>query len=169
MALLLRNTRPYLLPLLRCSRSTSALAGRTSSSGGNRVPFRSPAGLGFRDGEALGEGKLRRVKGITTFSTSATPTTAPHCDTDKPVNQLREVPEDGFDYENANYGFTERSAEMAQEIMVTFLGTSSGGGPTKTRNCSSLVVDTLGDGSLWSAYYLSICPSLCFPYAILTG
>ncbi|KAF9652811.1 hypothetical protein BDM02DRAFT_3136795 [Thelephora ganbajun] len=38
---------------------------------------------------------------------------------------------------------------MPQDIMVTFLGTSSGGGPTKTRNCSSLIVDMLGDGTLW--------------------
>ncbi|KAF9002025.1 beta-lactamase-like protein [Cyathus striatus] len=32
---------------------------------------------------------------------------------------------------------------------VTFLGTSSGGGPTEARNCSSLVLSLLGDGSLW--------------------
>lgn len=35
-------------------------------------------------------------------------------------------------------------------ISVMFLGTSSGGGPSETRNCSSLVVDGLGNGDLWS-------------------
>ncbi|KAJ7596693.1 beta-lactamase-like protein [Mycena floridula] len=34
-------------------------------------------------------------------------------------------------------------------MSITFLGTSSGGGPTATRNCSSLVADVLGTGSLW--------------------
>lgn len=34
-------------------------------------------------------------------------------------------------------------------VSVTFLGTSSGGGPSETRNCSSLVVDGFGDGTLW--------------------
>ncbi|KZP24835.1 hypothetical protein FIBSPDRAFT_856635 [Athelia psychrophila] len=34
-------------------------------------------------------------------------------------------------------------------MSVTFLGTSSGGGPSESRNCSSLVADVLGDGSLW--------------------
>ncbi|KAI0706969.1 beta-lactamase-like protein [Earliella scabrosa] len=38
---------------------------------------------------------------------------------------------------------------MSHEITVTFIGTTSGGGPTETRNCSSLVVDALGNGSLW--------------------
>ncbi|KAI0665757.1 beta-lactamase-like protein [Trametes maxima] len=38
---------------------------------------------------------------------------------------------------------------MAANITVTFLGTTSGGGPTETRNCSSLVVEPLGDRSLW--------------------
>jgi len=38
---------------------------------------------------------------------------------------------------------------MTRDIMVIFLGMGSGGGPTKTRNCSSLVVDVLGNGSLW--------------------
>lgn len=37
-------------------------------------------------------------------------------------------------------------------INLTFLGTASGGGPTETRNCSSLVVDALNDGTLWSEY-----------------
>ncbi|KAI0259442.1 beta-lactamase-like protein [Gloeopeniophorella convolvens] len=32
---------------------------------------------------------------------------------------------------------------------VTFLGTSSGGGPVESRNCSSLVVDAVGNGTLW--------------------
>ncbi|KAF9036768.1 beta-lactamase-like protein [Panaeolus papilionaceus] len=34
-------------------------------------------------------------------------------------------------------------------IWVTFLGTSSGGGPSDSRNCSSLVVDMVQDRSLW--------------------
>ncbi|KIK63869.1 hypothetical protein GYMLUDRAFT_222288 [Collybiopsis luxurians FD-317 M1] len=34
-------------------------------------------------------------------------------------------------------------------MSVTFLGTSSGGGPSASRNCSSLVADLLGDGTLW--------------------
>ncbi|GJE90621.1 ribonuclease Z [Phanerochaete sordida] len=34
-------------------------------------------------------------------------------------------------------------------MVVTFLGTTSGGGPTDTRNCSSLVVDAVGNGQLW--------------------
>ncbi|KAE9406479.1 hypothetical protein BT96DRAFT_934211 [Gymnopus androsaceus JB14] len=34
-------------------------------------------------------------------------------------------------------------------MSVTFLGTSSGGGPSTSRNCSSLVADLLGDGTLW--------------------
>ncbi|TFK89376.1 hypothetical protein K466DRAFT_30400 [Polyporus arcularius HHB13444] len=38
---------------------------------------------------------------------------------------------------------------MSHDITVTFLGTTSGGGPSETRNCSSLVVDALGNGSLW--------------------
>ncbi|KAK7466922.1 hypothetical protein VKT23_003986 [Stygiomarasmius scandens] len=40
-------------------------------------------------------------------------------------------------------------AQMATAMSVTFLGTSSGGGPSLSRNCSSLVADILGDGSLW--------------------
>ncbi|KIY51086.1 hypothetical protein FISHEDRAFT_21430, partial [Fistulina hepatica ATCC 64428] len=32
---------------------------------------------------------------------------------------------------------------------VTFLGTASGGGPSASRNCSSLVLDILGNGNLW--------------------
>ncbi|KAI0058152.1 hypothetical protein BV25DRAFT_1891647 [Artomyces pyxidatus] len=38
---------------------------------------------------------------------------------------------------------------MSQWMSVTFLGTSSGGGPSETRNCSSLVLDVVGNGSLW--------------------
>ncbi|KAI0036971.1 beta-lactamase-like protein [Vararia minispora EC-137] len=38
---------------------------------------------------------------------------------------------------------------MSQWMRATFLGTCSGGGPTETRNCSSLVLDIIGDGSLW--------------------
>ncbi|KAI0742085.1 beta-lactamase-like protein [Daedaleopsis nitida] len=42
-----------------------------------------------------------------------------------------------------------RALRMSNNITVTFMGTTSGGGPTETRNCSSLVVDALGNGSLW--------------------
>ncbi|KAF5376535.1 hypothetical protein D9757_008283 [Collybiopsis confluens] len=35
------------------------------------------------------------------------------------------------------------------KMSVTFLGTSSGGGPSASRNCSSLVADLLGNGTLW--------------------
>jgi len=93
---------------------------------------------------------------IATFITGTTPTTTPYGDPSESDNGLHERPKDGeggFDYENANYGFVKGDSKMAQDIVVTFLGTSSGGGPTKTRNCSSLIVDTLGDGTLWSACY----------------
>ncbi|KAK7023767.1 ribonuclease Z, partial [Favolaschia claudopus] len=38
---------------------------------------------------------------------------------------------------------------MARTMSVTFMGTCSGGGPTESRNCSSLVLELLRDGSLW--------------------
>jgi hypothetical protein len=38
------------------------------------------------------------------------------------------------------------------DMTVCFLGTNSGGGPTPSRNCSSLVADIVGDGSLWSMF-----------------
>ncbi|KAI0295601.1 beta-lactamase-like protein [Multifurca ochricompacta] len=38
---------------------------------------------------------------------------------------------------------------MPQWMTVTFLGTSSGGGPSESRNCSSLILDIVGDGTLW--------------------
>ncbi|KAJ7063068.1 beta-lactamase-like protein [Mycena amicta] len=39
---------------------------------------------------------------------------------------------------------------MARRTMnVTFLGTCSGGGPNESRNCSSLVLDCLGNNTLW--------------------
>ncbi|KAJ7891816.1 hypothetical protein B0H14DRAFT_2687430, partial [Mycena olivaceomarginata] len=38
---------------------------------------------------------------------------------------------------------------MARPMTVTFLGTCSGGGPNESRNCLSLIVDCLRDGSLW--------------------
>ncbi|KAG1843572.1 beta-lactamase-like protein [Suillus subalutaceus] len=38
---------------------------------------------------------------------------------------------------------------MARNMNISFLGTSSGGGPSISRNCSSLVADVMGDGSLW--------------------
>ncbi|KAF8892702.1 beta-lactamase-like protein [Infundibulicybe gibba] len=40
-------------------------------------------------------------------------------------------------------------ADMARSMSVTFLGTSSGGGPSESRNCSSLICDVLGNGALW--------------------
>ena len=156
MALFLRNTRPY-LPLLRSSRPAIALASRAFASRSDEVSSRSSVGLGFRNGGASGEGISDH--GVTAFTIGATPTTAPHGDTDGATSGLREElvedGEDGFDFANADYGLTNGSAEMTRDIMVTFLGTGSGGGPTKTRNCSSLVVDVLGNGSLWSA---------CYPY-----
>lgn len=54
-------------------------------------------------------------------------------------------------------------------MVVTFLGTTSGGGPTDTRNCSSLVVDAVGNGQLWSTsgatdFFVSLsAPSLTRP------
>ena len=44
----------------------------------------------------------------------------------------------------------------APTMSVSFLGTSSGGGPSESRNCSSLVCDMLADKSLWSAESLSL-------------
>ncbi|EJD04634.1 uncharacterized protein FOMMEDRAFT_107442 [Fomitiporia mediterranea MF3/22] len=38
---------------------------------------------------------------------------------------------------------------MSHTMSVTFLGTSSGGGPSDTRSCSSLALDILGNGDLW--------------------
>jgi hypothetical protein len=52
------------------------------------------------------------------------------------------------------------AAAMARAMTVTFLGTCSGGGPNESRNCSSLVLDCLRDGSLWSAFFSSIHASL---------
>ena len=130
-----------------------ARANRSFSSGSDKASFRSPVASGFKNGEAVGEGRLDRNS--TTFTTSDLHTLTPHGDTDGTASGLRQVPEDGKDHfnrENANFAIAGLDTKMAQDIMVTFLGTSSGGGPTKTRNCSSLVVDMLGDGSLWSAY-----------------
>lgn len=45
------------------------------------------------------------------------------------------------------------AAKMSHCMTATFLGTSSGGGPTESRNCSSLVLDVVGDGSLWSIVF----------------
>jgi hypothetical protein len=95
-------------------------------------------------------------KGIESLLNSAkTSTTAPSEEPDGIDNGLTEEPEDGedgFDFEGVDYGLTRKGPRMAHDITVTFLGTSSGGGPTRMRNCSSLVVDMLGDGTLWSAY-----------------
>ncbi|KAH8111177.1 beta-lactamase-like protein [Phellopilus nigrolimitatus] len=38
---------------------------------------------------------------------------------------------------------------MSRDMSLTFLGTSSGGGPSDSRSCSSLVLDILGNGDLW--------------------
>jgi hypothetical protein len=166
-ALLLRNARPYLLPLLRGSRLTSVIAGRTFSSGSNSVSLRSPAGLAPRNGDASEEGKLG--EGITASFTGASPATVPHPnDIDSALCEETEDGEDGFDYEGANYGFINwRDSRMAQNITVTFLGTSSGGGPTQTRNCSSLVVDMLGDGTLWSACHPSSSTYIISPHQLI--
>ncbi|KAF9050723.1 Metallo-hydrolase/oxidoreductase [Hymenopellis radicata] len=40
-------------------------------------------------------------------------------------------------------------SHLHQMLSVTFLGTSSGGGPTTARNCSSLLADIQGNGKLW--------------------
>ena len=57
---------------------------------------------------------------------------------------------------------------MSRDISVHFLGTTSGGGPTETRNCSSLVVDSFGgSGQLWSAYPpLVLTSALAFASAV---
>lgn|SRR6266702_344232 len=55
-----------------------------------------------------------------------------------------------------NIGRERGRATMSQWMSATFLGTSSGGGPTESRNCSSVVLDVVGDGSLWSTH-LSPC------------
>ena len=147
MALLLRNARPY---LFRGSRPTGVIAGRTFSSGDKKLSLRSPAGLASRNGEASWDGRFGER--VTAFSSSASTATTPYRgDTDSADSALHEVTEGGFDYE---HGFATQwgGLWMAQDISVTFLGTSSGGGPTKSRNCSSLVVDMLGDGTLWSAF-----------------
>lgn len=158
MALFLRNARPYLLPLLRGPRPLGSLADRAFSTGSSKVSFRSAAGLGFRNGKASGE--EGRDEGITTFLTRATSTATPPTNANGIDNALHEEIKHGedkdFDHKNASCGFVERNdnAWMAQDITVTFLGTSSGGGPTKSRNCSSLVLDILGDETLWSACYI---------------
>lgn len=111
----------------------------------------------------LAEGGLDEK--ITTPFTGANPTVDIH----EADSALRQDCEDGFDYENVNYGFVGRDSRVAQDITVTFLGTSSGGGPTKTRNCSSLVVDMLGDGTLWSAWLSFLSDPTSFvshPYLI---
>lgn len=45
-------------------------------------------------------------------------------------------------------------------MSLTFLGTSAGGGPTASRSCSSLVLDIMGNGELWST------PSIFSPLCI---
>ena len=54
-----------------------------------------------------------------------------------------------------NTGRERGTASMSQWMSAGFLGTSSGGGPSESRNCSSLVLDIVGDGSLWSTYLFS--------------
>ena len=51
-----------------------------------------------------------------------------------------------------NIGRERGTASMSQWMSAGFLGTSSGGGPSESRNCSSLVLDIVGDGSLWSTH-----------------
>ncbi|KAF5357867.1 hypothetical protein D9756_001823 [Leucocoprinus leucothites] len=43
----------------------------------------------------------------------------------------------------------DTSERMVYPMSVTFLGTSSGGGPTQNRNCSSLVCDFFEGNNLW--------------------
>ncbi len=49
----------------------------------------------------------------------------------------------------AAYRF-KSTANMTANITLTFLGTTSGGGPTETRNCSSLVLEPQANRDLWS-------------------
>ena len=56
--------------------------------------------------------------------------------------------------DSANKGGTRPSGvaardKMTRKMSVTFLGTSSGGGPVVNRNCSSIALDIAGSGSLW--------------------
>jgi len=53
-------------------------------------------------------------------------------------------------------------AQMATAMSVTFLGTSSGGVPSLSRNRSSLVAHILGDGSLWSGFRPLLTDNLAF-------
>ena len=46
------------------------------------------------------------------------------------------------------------TSSMSQWMSATFFGTSSGGGPSESRNCSSTVIDIVGEGSLWSTCQL---------------
>lgn len=58
------------------------------------------------------------------------------------------------------------SLDMSYVMSVTFLGTSSGGGPNDTRSCSSLALEIRGNGDIWRKYchlactYASLKPNL---------
>ena len=55
--------------------------------------------------------------------------------------------------------------EMTHRMSVTFLGTSSGGGPVDTRSCSSQALDIVGNGNLWcthSSHLIGYLPSDLF-------
>lgn len=55
------------------------------------------------------------------------------------------------------------------KMEVTFLGTCSGGGPTESRNCSSLVLDMLSDYDLWSTIAFHIAPSIINHFKLISG
>jgi len=48
----------------------------------------------------------------------------------------------------------DRGVQKPLAMNVTFLGTSSGGGPTLNRNCSSLVCDFFEGNNLWSWFFV---------------
>ena len=124
---------------------------RTFSTGSGEISsFRSSTSPGPGSGESSGKEGLDEGIAPSSATTSSAPPSRNTDGIDSGSPEILEGDEDGFDFDNKNYGFTGRRPRMAQDVVVTFLGTSSGGGPTRTRNCSSLVVDMLGDGTLWS-------------------
>ncbi|CAK5279563.1 unnamed protein product [Mycena citricolor] len=60
------------------------------------------------------------------------------------------APHNPFVRRRFSLNFLQPAHNNDQLMNVTFLGTSSGGGPSESRNCSSLVLDCLlRDGKLW--------------------
>ena len=76
---------------------------------------------------------------------------------DEHVGHLHNLKEKGFSWwlevEVSQDESRVRVSFSMSLMTVTFLGTASGGGPTESRNCSSLVCDILADESLWSKFY----------------